>query len=552
MACKFWWGSNFDRRKIHWVNWKKICKNKDQGGLGFRRTTIFNEALLAKQGWRIVTQPDSLVAKVLKAKYFPKSNFLEATLGNKQSYTWRSILQARWILKRGCYWNIGNGEHVHIWRDNWIPTQNGFKIWSKQKEDCQHKLVKDLIDPNTHNWNHFTIDHLFLPFEAREIYKIPLVDTTNRDELAWANSKDGVYSVKSGYHTILNWKDIDKSTAGSNFNQKDPTWTKLWKLNLPPKYTHLIWRILNKAIPVRDNLTSKGIQCSPMCPRCDCHIETIDHTFRDCEWAKAIWFGSALTIKFNNTNSTSPFADWITNMLQSVDKRTMELIITITYRIWHARNLLVFQEKKVPVDYVIQQAQFNATELHTLNKPVPDASKHAATRPCSHNTYWKAPAKGTLKANVDAHPCGDGRWSLGMLLRSEIGKFVGAATRVVSGFESTLDDEALGLKEVLDFTTAWPDIPIAIEMDSSTIVDSVKSKSYPRNYWGRIAHSCGDEIDRNPKRNICWVRRTGNQAAHTLANWASNEPNKTWLFNPPFVFRKLSKTMFPIVIVLSN
>jgi hypothetical protein len=43
----------------------------------------------------------------------------------------------------------------------------------------------------------------------------------------------------------------------------------------------------------------------------------------------------------------------------------MELIITITYRIWHARNLLVFQENKVPVNQVIQQAQINAKELRT-------------------------------------------------------------------------------------------------------------------------------------------------------------------------------------------
>jgi hypothetical protein len=82
----------------------------------------------------------------------------------------------------------------------------------------------------------------------------------------------------------------------------------------------------------------------------------------------------------------------------------MELIITITYRIWHARNLLVFQENKVPVNQVIQQAQINAKEIRTLNRPIHNASKLAATRPCSHNNYGKPPSKGTLKANVDAHP----------------------------------------------------------------------------------------------------------------------------------------------------
>jgi hypothetical protein len=78
-------------------------------------------------------------------------------------------------------------------------------------------------------------------------------------------------------------------------------------------------------------------------------------------------------------------------------------------------------------------------------------------------------------------------------------------------------------------------------MDSSSIVDTMKSKSYPRNYWGWIARRCGEEIGRNPKRSICWVRRTGNQTAHALANWACNEPNKTWLYETPFCIQEIIK-----------
>jgi hypothetical protein len=68
---RFWWGNNVDKRKIHWVNWKKTCKAKSKGGMGFKDMRAFNEALLAKQGWRLLTNPNSMIARLFKAKYYP-------------------------------------------------------------------------------------------------------------------------------------------------------------------------------------------------------------------------------------------------------------------------------------------------------------------------------------------------------------------------------------------------------------------------------------------------------------------------------------------------
>ncbi|KAH9800659.1 hypothetical protein KPL71_000753 [Citrus sinensis] len=68
--AKFWWGSKKDRHKIHWLRWDSLSKAKSRGGMGFRDLTSFNQALVAKQGWRLLRFPNSLMARVMQAKYY--------------------------------------------------------------------------------------------------------------------------------------------------------------------------------------------------------------------------------------------------------------------------------------------------------------------------------------------------------------------------------------------------------------------------------------------------------------------------------------------------
>jgi hypothetical protein len=69
-------GDEENKRKMHWIPWDKLARPKYQGGVGFRDLKNFNQALLARQAWRLVQFPNSLCSRLLKAKYFPVANFL--------------------------------------------------------------------------------------------------------------------------------------------------------------------------------------------------------------------------------------------------------------------------------------------------------------------------------------------------------------------------------------------------------------------------------------------------------------------------------------------
>lgn len=71
------------QRKKHPL--KKV--SKEAVGLDFKNMEAFNKALLTKQLWRVLLKnPNSLVAQVLKQKYFKKTQLLNANIDHKPSH----------------------------------------------------------------------------------------------------------------------------------------------------------------------------------------------------------------------------------------------------------------------------------------------------------------------------------------------------------------------------------------------------------------------------------------------------------------------------------
>lgn len=86
------------------MNWNKLCQPKCFDGLGFKFFEAFNKTMVAKQAWRLIENPSSLVARILHARYYPDGDFMSAEVGTIPSLIWRSILWGRQVIDAGLIW----------------------------------------------------------------------------------------------------------------------------------------------------------------------------------------------------------------------------------------------------------------------------------------------------------------------------------------------------------------------------------------------------------------------------------------------------------------
>ncbi|KAL9683999.1 hypothetical protein QQ045_021430 [Rhodiola kirilowii] len=69
MISNYWWNNSKEGRGIYWCSYGKLCKDKMEGGVGFKELSSFNDALLAKQIWMMMEKPDSMMNRLLKEKF---------------------------------------------------------------------------------------------------------------------------------------------------------------------------------------------------------------------------------------------------------------------------------------------------------------------------------------------------------------------------------------------------------------------------------------------------------------------------------------------------
>ncbi|KAL8556561.1 hypothetical protein ACS0TY_004132 [Phlomoides rotata] len=134
-------------------------------------------------GWRLIKEPSALVCRVLKAKYFPNSHFLDIRLGQRPSFMWSGIQEAQKLIRREVRWKVGNGEDIRFWSFPWLNDMDDFFLQTPLVHGFHDMLILDLFYLGLRQWDYDNITTNFNPRNSEAIIRTPISSQGCRDWL---------------------------------------------------------------------------------------------------------------------------------------------------------------------------------------------------------------------------------------------------------------------------------------------------------------------------------------------------------------------------------
>jgi hypothetical protein len=423
--CRFWWGRLEGAKSLAWMSWSHLGAPKEKGGMGFRDLETFNRALLAKQGWRLLKFPESLVARVMKAKYYPEGDFLSAHLGRRPSFAWKSIFQAKRVVEEGMLWRIGDGETVKIWKDQWLPPPLTTLIHSPHHSLDANSKVSALIDRTSGWWNTQLLQVNFREDEIARICCICPSPIQAPDTLIWKGTSNGQFSVKSAYF-MEQFRKRQSMGESSGSREEEAFWQKLWKVEALGVIKNFLWKVGNDLLPTKLNLFIKKVVPEPGCPICAQDTEDALHILWKCNSSMAVWQGCGKKIQ-KMTLGQVDGKGLIQYLLRKLDGEELLLALVVLRLIWLRRNAFVFEREFSPPERLVFDAQRMVREYTSAVSH----SDRLLAPPPGQPVSWLAPPPGSVKINWAAsvnHAVK--RTGIGVLCRNDRGEFVAAQTKI--------------------------------------------------------------------------------------------------------------------------
>ncbi|KAL9228579.1 hypothetical protein vseg_004142 [Gypsophila vaccaria] len=535
---RFLWEGNEEKKSVHLLSWETIQKPRSLGGLGIRSSSQANAAFLMKLGWRMLTEPSSLWARVLRAKYCngrcdidmfqPKANM---------SNVWAGITKQANFISRGMSFAIGNGRRTLFWDHSWVDVGClADRVLAPIPESILGATVSDMWDADSGwKWDEFAN---FLPqvelLKIASYFLSPEPDI--EDELYWNGSAHGKFTIKSA---LVILKGIDIPT------EPDPVaWHLIWKLPVQQRIRMFIWLAAHDRLMTNFNRVRRGLADDSVCPRCLSEEETTDHLLRHCPTSVEIWShlgestssGLFFTENFRlwistNASNSSPFASSLWSM---------KFAITCWW-IWRWRNNIVFGRTEDnptdPIFFLYRQFDLSKQAFDPFSLFIPSPSSTRVER----YIRWHPPPHNWFLLNTDGASRGNpGLAGCGGIIRNDAENFVSAFT-FSSGICTSMRAEMRALVVGLEHARSLGLTNLLVHMDNKACVDFFRHEQLLSNSLRPLVHRSRELIALEGwEVRIDHTYREANRAADWLANLGvRSAPNTTIFGTPPAELRSI-------------
>ncbi|XP_075670405.1 uncharacterized protein LOC142640206 [Castanea sativa] len=233
------------------------------------------------------------------------------------------------------------------------------------------------------------------------------------DSLVWPAEKNGLFSVKPEYKCLCDVLGAGTSVADPAGVQKS-LWKGVWKLKVPGKIKHFLWKSCTNSLPTKENLAKKTIISENICHLCSEHPEDVLHALWGCSKVQQVWQRSFGWLD-NNDVAAGSFFDLV--LLVQSKPRLFLLFAVTAWAVWHHRNKSRLQAATIPLNHIAVFAENflqNFTEGH--GQKLPPERRAASVVKC------RPPSENVVKINFDGAIFGESDCAgLGVVIRNSEG-----------------------------------------------------------------------------------------------------------------------------------
>ncbi|KAJ9536236.1 hypothetical protein OSB04_un000585 [Centaurea solstitialis] len=327
------------------VAWETVCRPKEAGGLGFKRLSLWNRALIARNLWDIAMIRDTMWVRWVTTRYLRSSTLWTVRPAHGWSWTLRKMWSLRDMIRPFIRKVIGNGSTTNAWEDTWLSCGPLASLISYRRIHARDYSVSTTVQQFLNSvsaWPPDWVQHV------PQLEAVPLPTLNDQsDSIVWVtrDGRQGSFTVASTYASF------------DDVHQLVPWWKAVWYPGHIPKFSFCLWIACHKRHPTHDRmLTWKHEPPDWKCSLCGLCMDSHNHLFFECQFSESVWNQIRLQVEWRMAPSR-----W-DDMLELISASTAVLslkhklaLAATVYFIWRERNRRIFTDERRNAQHLIKE-----------------------------------------------------------------------------------------------------------------------------------------------------------------------------------------------------